>query len=584
MHSPEYDSPAVPPAPAGASDASATFEERERRPADEAPEVVAARHRVRTLLLANQSVVGELSLPLVLRRLVEAAASVSRARYAALGVLGPGGLLEQFVHTGMDDAAVAAIGHLPEGRGVLGAVIDDHGPIRLDRIAADPRSSGFPPGHPPMTRFLGVPVRCRGVVYGNLYLTDPQHGQTFTEEDVELVTALAATAGIAIENARLYEESERRQRWLQASTEVTRKLLAGTGHELAVLDQLVVSVQQLTASDVVTLVLPAEESDELEVAVATGLRAEELLGLRFAADHSLSLQVMENGHGMLLDGAEVDERQLHLGDVIPLGAVMALPLTGDWGSRGAILVGRTAARAPFNAADLEMAEAFAEQAALALELAEARSDQQRLTVLEDRDRIGRDLHDHVIQRLFASGLGAQALVEQSSDPAMRAGLTRTIDELTSTIRQIRSTIVALRDPSSATASVRRAVGLLVSELALVLGFRPETHLSGPLDTLTDADMLRDVEAVLRESLTNLSRHARASAAWVRVEVDGTRLSVVVRDNGVGLGGRGSDGARTGRWSGLANLRTRAEQHHGSLTLDEPPEGGLRLRWSIPIRL
>jgi signal transduction histidine kinase len=545
---------------------------------ERASEIITSQQRVRALLAANQSIVGDLTLPVVLRRIVEAAATVAGARYAALGVIGPDGLLEQFVHTGMDPDTIGAIGHLPRGRGVLGAVIAHPDPIRLHIIADDPRSSGFPEGHPPMTTFLGVPVRSRDMVFGNLYLTDRLDGRAFTDEDVELVEALASTAGIAIENARLYEESERRQQWLRASSDISRNLLSATGRELAVLEHIAASVQRLAAADVVTLVLPHEDDpDDLQVTVATGLGADDLAGTQFPASNSLALHVMEQGHGVLLASGAEQPRLVHLDMVIPPGPVMALPLTGDWSSRGAIVIGRLASRAPFNQADLEMAEAFAEQAALALELAEARADQERLSVFEDRDRIARDLHDHVIQRLFASELGVQSLAEKATQPEVRDGLTHTIDELTGTIRQIRSTIFALRDPAEASPSLRRTVSLLITQLTPLLGFQPEIHLAGPLDTLADDLMLSDVEAVLRESLTNISRHAAATAAAVTVHVNSQRLIVTVSDNGVGLG-------RTGDWSGLSNLRSRAEHRGGSLDLDNPSGGGLRLQWTIPITL
>lgn len=429
-----------------------------------------------------------------------------------------------------------------------------------------------------MTRFLGVPVRVRDVVYGNLYLTDRSDGQAFTDEDVQLVTALAATAGIAIENARLYEEAGRRQQWLQASSTITRELLAGTGHRLGVLERIADSVRGLARADVVTLVLPCDDDPELlEVAVASGLGAELLSGSRFEADNSLALEVMEEGHGVLIGAQQDYPRTRHLDSVVPAGPVMALPLTGDWSSRGAVVVGRTAVRAGFNQADLDMAGGFAEQAALALELAEARADQQRLTVFEDRDRIGRDLHDHVIQRLFASGLGAQSLVDKSCEPAVQEGLRQIIVELTSTIRQIRGTIFALRDAPSGTPSVRRVVGLLVAQLTPVLGFRPDVHLVGPIDTLLGEGVRHDIEAVLREAMTNISRHAVATAASVLLDVDSRRLVMVVSDNGRGI--------RTATpWSGLANLGARAEQHGGTLVVDQAPEGGLRLTWTVPITL
>jgi signal transduction histidine kinase len=545
---------------------------------ERASDIITSQHRVQALLTANQSIVGDLELPVVLRRIVDAAATVAGARYAALGVIGPDGTLEQFVHTGMDAETVRDIGHLPRGRGVLGAVIAHPDPIRLASIADDSRSSGFPPGHPPMTGFLGVPLRSRDLVFGNLYLTDRVDGRPFTDEDVELVEALAFTAGIAIENARLYEESERRQQWLRASSDVSRELLSSVRDDLAALELITASVQRLAAADVVTLVLPhPDDPDDLEVTVATGLGAENLVGAGFAAAGSLALHVMEQGHGTLYDSRPANRWSVHLDMVIPPGPVMAVPLTGDWSSRGAIVAGRVASRAPFNHGDLEMAEAFAEQAALALELAEARADQQRLSVLEDRDRIARDLHDHVIQRLFASELSAQILVGRTTQPEVREGLVRTIGELTATIRQIRSTILALHDPDTDSSSLRRTISLLVDQLTPLLGFRPEVHLAGPLDTLVDDLMLGDVEAVLREALTNVNRHADATAAKVEVRVDSQRLAVTVSDNGVGL--RGND-----EWSGLSNLRSRAAHRGGSLDLENSPQGGLRLRWSIPITL
>lgn len=547
---------------------------------ERASEIMTSQQRVRALLVANQSIVGDLALPVVLRRIVEAAATVAGAQYAALGVIGPEGTLGRFVHTGMDAETVRALSDLPRGRGVLEAMTAQLDPIHLHAVGDD-RSSGLPGSYLPKTSFVGVPIRCRGLIYGNLYLTDQQHGQAFTNDDVELLEALASTAGIAIENARLFEESERRQQWLQASSAISRELLSGTGQELAVLERIASSVQRLAAADVVTLVLPylddPDELDELEVTVATGLGAHELAGTRFSARNSLALHVMEQGHGMLVATGAKQPWSVHLDLVIPPGPVMALPLTGELSSRGAIVVGRVASRAPFNQADLDMAEAFAEQAALALELAEARADQQRLTVLEDRDRIARDLHDHVIQRLFASELGAQSLAEKTTQPEVREGLIRTINELTGTIRQIRSTIFALHDSHTNRPSLRRSVTLLVSQLTPLLGFRPEMHLAGPLDTLVDDATLGDVEAVVRESLTNISRHAKATNAEVNVAVNSQRLVVTVIDNGIGL-------RPSHRFSGLSNLRSRAEHCGGSLALESAPGGGLRLQWTIPIKL
>ena len=221
---------------------------------DQASAILAAQHRLRRLLRANRSIVQGLSLPAVLRRIVHTAKDVAGAKYAALGVIGADGLLEQFLHVGMDEDTVRAIGELPKGRGVLGALIEDPKPIRLPRIADDPRSSGFPEGHPQMRSFLGVPIRSRAAVFGNLYLTDRTDGGPFSAEDAELVLALAATAGIAIENARLYEESRHRQEWLRASGEISHQLLDPKSGHSETLHRIAASVKRLASADVVTIV------------------------------------------------------------------------------------------------------------------------------------------------------------------------------------------------------------------------------------------------------------------------------------------------------------------------------------------
>ena len=548
---------------------------------NQASVIMTAQQRLRQLLIANRSIVQELSLPAVLRRIVDTSKDVSGAKYAALGVIGVDGLLEQFVHVGLDEDAVMAIGasdstchDLPRGRGVLGALIKDPQPIRLARLADDPRSTGIPDGHPPMTTFLGVPIRSRDAVFGNLYLTDRTDGQPFTAEDEELVLALAATAGIAIENARLYEESRRRQEWLRASGEISRQLLDPEADYSETLRHIVTSVKRLAAADVVTLVRPtADDPLELEVIVATGAAERELVGLRYATSTSIAWRAMQEGHGVRLESVDQQpDVYLHLRPYVPVSHAMALPLRGETGPRGAIVAGRMIPHGPFTNADLDMAEAFAGQAAIALELSDARADQQRLGVLEDRDRIARDLHDHVIQRLFAAGLSLQSIAVD--DEAVDQRLRRTVAELDETIGQIRSTIFALQDDSSR--SLRGTALAVVDQLTPLLPARPNLQLVGPLDTISDDEqIIADIEAVLRESLTNVAKHARAGLIRVRLQADKQRLDLTVTDDGIGLG-------RSPRRSGLANLTRRAERHGGYLDVSNAPEGGLRLQWSIPI--
>jgi signal transduction histidine kinase len=534
--------------------------------------------RLHALLAANRSIVGELSLPGVLRRIVEAAREISTARYAALGVIGADGLLEQFVHSGMDPETVRAIGELPRGRGVLGALIRDPEPIRLGSIESDPRSAGFPRGHPPMRTFLGVPIRSRESVFGNLYLADRTDGCDFDAQDEDLVLALAATAGIAVENARLYEESRRRQEWLRASGEISRDLLAPNQREEDVLRRVATSVQRLADASLVLILLPGEGADgHLEVAAATGEGAADLSRARFLEGPGLAGEAMRTGRGRQVAAtATAYEDVDRLAQHAAVGPVMALPLTGEGRARGAVMLARSTGRGPFADSDLQMAETFASQAALALELAEARADQQRLTVLEDRDRIARDLHDHVIQRLFAIGLTIQSLAAASPGP-VELRLGRTVEDLDETIRQIRTSIFALREDRVTAASVRvRALDLL-DELAPMLGLRPDVRFVGPLDTLLEPGVIDDVEAVLREALTNVAKHAQARTVTVIIAVADARLHVTVIDDGVGLQ---PDRPR----SGLANLRSRAEQYGGGLAVDNRQEGGLRLAWSIPLTI
>ncbi|MGI3784809.1 MAG: GAF domain-containing protein [Janthinobacterium lividum] len=533
--------------------------------------------RLQSLLAANRAIVSELSLPAVLRQIVETARTVAGARYAALGVLGPDGRLEQFVHSGLDLEQASAIGHLPTGHGMLGALIAHPEPIRLHTISEDARSSGFPAHHPPMRTFLGVPIRSRDAVFGNLYLTDRVDGDDFSETDESLVLALAATAGVAVENARLYEESRRRQEWLRASGEISRDLLATEETDEHVLRRIATSVHRLADADVVVILLPtADLPPELRVVAASGERAADLRGTRHAAAGSLAWRAMETSRGTQVDAADSDETLL-LDAHLAIGPVMAVPLTGEWRSRGAVLLGRLRGRRPFADSDLQMAEAFAGQAALALELAAARADQLRLSVLEDRDRIARDLHDHVIQRLFAIGLGVQSMATAVEGPGLPARLTRTVDELDETIRQIRTSIFALRENRVTARSVKEAALALVAQLEGVLGLEPELYFSGPLDTLVDERLVDDVEAVLREALTNVAKHAQARTATVVVSVTEGRLLVQVLDDGIGI----EQGAAH---SGLANLRTRAEQRGGDLDVDNRDEGGLRLAWTIPLAI
>lgn len=532
-----------------------------------------AQSRVRYLVDLNRSIVAELTLAAVLRRAVDAARTIARAQYAALGVLGPDGQLEQFIHAGMDDDTVLAIGQLPRGRGVLGALITDPRPIRLVSISADRRSSGFPPPHPPMTSFLGVPIQSRGEIYGNLYLTNRVDASEFTAEDEELVQAVAATAGVAVENARLYEESRRQQEWLRASAEISRELLQDST-ATQILTRIADVVLRLAAADVVTVVFPAGTTTEMTVQIARGHQAQTLLGYTYPAGDSLALAAMTAGHALRVDSAE-GRYFVHLQSAFDVGPVMACPLVGEDGVRAVVMVGRTAGSTAFSVEDLRMAEAFASHAAIALELSDRREGLRQLAVLEDRHRIARDLHDHVIQRLFATGLSVQAAAVRSDDPDVSARLQTAVGDMDDTIRQIRTSIFGLQEVRGVTSTPRSVLSELVSEVEPALGFAPELRFAGPVDTVLGPEVLEDAQAVLREGLTNVAKHSDADRATASVSVSARHITIEIVDNGSSPPDTG------GRRSGLANLERRATLRSGTLTLTHGPHG-TTLRWTASL--
>ncbi|SDT22896.1 Signal transduction histidine kinase [Friedmanniella luteola] len=531
--------------------------------------------RLQKLVEANHAIVAELTLDDLLRRVVRSAREVAGAQYAALGVFSVEGLLEQFIHCGMDDQTVAAIGELPKGRGLIGALLDHPEPIRLPAVADDHRSAGVPEGHPPMGAFLGVPIRSASTAYGNLYLANGVGRPEFSPEDQNLVTALAATASIAIENARLHGQSQRRQDWLRASAQVSHRLLA-SADEGPVLAEIAGSVRRLTEADAVAILLPApDDPGQLVMEVVDGLGAEGLKGLRVDLQGSQVQQVLVEERGRVLAGFQQRiDAIAELRSLPPLRHVVALPLQGAGRRRGAIIAVRMG-DVPFSPTDLELAEGFVSQAGLALELADARSDHHKLAMLEDRARIARELHDHVVQKLFAAGLTLQGTATMVGDPDLRRRLTGAIDNLDDTIRTIRTSIFELQEPNLPGASVRGRVMQVLGEMTPVLGFAPLLSFEGPLDTVVDEQLGSEVEAVLRESLTNAAKHAGATAVTVDLVTTGRTLTMTVSDDGVGL-------RPSARRSGLSNLRFRAERRGGRLELDRGPAGGLLLRWSIPL--
>jgi signal transduction histidine kinase len=536
--------------------------------------VLSTRDRVQALLEAVVAVGSQLDLETVLRRIVEAAVELVDARYGALGVIGDSGQLAEFVPVGLDEDQIAAIDHWPEGRGLLGALITDPRPVRLADLSADPRSSGFPEGHPPMRSFLGVPVRIRGEVFGNLYLTEKQDGGQFDEEDETVVTALAAAAGVAIENARLYEEARRRQRWLQASDEVTRRLLSGADPG-DVLDLVTQQVLEMSGADLAVLALPEGDHHQLVVRHAAGADAARARGLALP-DTSLSAEVLATGEPVTLAEFSRDNRVAQVArERMTLGPAVLFPLGGAGNVRGVLTVGRRPGSMPLPHAAVEMVGSFAAQAGVALELADARRDAEQVTVLQDRERIARDLHDLVIQRLYATGMSLQGAMPLIHRPEVADRVSRAVDALDDTIGDIRSAIFALQTRHDIKqASLREQVLQIIDEMTGPLGFAPSLSLTGDLSERVPDDIAGNMLGALRESLSNAARHAEASRIDVLVEV-GSEVVLVVRDNGIGL-------RDVTRRSGLANLAERAEQLGGTLKVGAADGSGTELHWQVPL--
>ncbi|MGD0701469.1 MAG: GAF domain-containing protein [Trebonia sp.] len=533
---------------------------------DQAGGVLATQGRLRGLLRANALVAGDLSLPVVLRQIVGAARDLLGARYAALGVLGRDGELEQFVHNGMDDALVAAIGDLPRGRGILGPLISEPAPIRLARLSAHHAAAGFPPGHPPMGSFLGVPVRIGDEVFGNLYLTEPAAGGEFTADDEELAIALAATAGAAIANARRFAESEQRRRWLDASAQLTPLLLAEsqgrshaliTGHAAAAAD-----------ADFAVLAVPGNSGQVIVTGVAGPLAAG-LMNRTAPLAGSLTGQVIGSGKPSLITGDRLEGPAAALDARI--GPLIAVPLTAGERILGALMLGRRAAGPGFTESDLGMAASFAGHAAVAMELAQARADQIVLARAEDHDRIAGDLHDQVIGELFALGMKLQSQVARS-DPAAAERVNGYVDTLDQVISDIRTSIFGLRQRRYAPVGLQARVMEIIEEHAPQLGFTASASFTLPVGPGPDENLAHDILAVTREALSNCARHAHATAVSIALAGQDELITLDITDNGRGLG-------TPIRSSGLASMRHRAESNGGTLQITVPVGGGTQLTWT-----
>ncbi|MFG1912329.1 GAF domain-containing protein [Kribbella sp. NPDC048928] len=532
-------------------------------------EIMEYQDRLRALLDAVVGIGADLDLNSTLDRIVGTACELADSRYGALGVVGPDGKrLVRFITHGVSDDEIAAIGPYPEGHGILGLLIEHPEPIRMHDLAEHPRSYGFPSNHPPMKSFLGVPIRTREHVYGNLYLTEKTGGADFTEDDERTVTALAAAAGVVIDNARLYADTEQRRRSHEVTAEITQLMLGEFDADQA-LQLIAQRCREISRAQVSGVLIT--DGDELVVRAIDGpADYGRYVGRRLPAGLPVLGQVVPNDGQVIVleDLAQVLKDSGGLTDFpegSALGRTTIAPLpAGGAGTGGFVVVALEQGASNRVTEGADLVRMFAGQATLALERAQAQRDRDALAVLEDRDRIARDLHDLVIQRLFATGLQLQGM-HRLARPEHQDRLSRAVDDIDTTIHDLRAAIFELQHGPEST-SLRGDLQTMVSEYAEALGFRPRLTCTGPVDTAVPAEIRPQLLAAVRESLSNVVRHAHASQATVEVTVGSGVVVTRVADDGVGIGA-------TNRRSGLRNLAERAEALGGTLSIiNNDPHG------------
>ena len=528
------------------------------------------------LIESGLTLSSELALPAVLQQIVELGVEITQARFGALGVIGPDERLSEFLTTGMTAEQREAIGTPPAGRGILGALITEARSLRTADIAADPRSVGFPPHHPPMTSFLGMPITSRGKVFGTIYLADKQGAPAFDEEDEEALRVLAAQAGVAIQNARLYEEAKRREQWLDAVREIATAILAGAESDEA-LTLVARRARELVGADLATIDIPEVTGDELTIKIAEGVNAEKLHGVSFPIEGSIAGEVVRGGHAIVVEDASLDERAyrpvVQMGD---LGPAVFVPLSVHGRAFGTITAANVRGGRVFGPDEVQLLETFADQAALALEYANAQREIQRLVVLEDRERIAKELHDGVIQALFAVGMGLQGTALVSGDEEMALRIEGAVAEIDRVIRDLRNYIFGLRPGILADRQLDQALRHLGEEFQNRSGVVTIVEVDSAIASEL-APRAADVIQLARESLSNVGRHAEASTCRLSLHRDGDAAVLEIDDDG-----KGFDPMTTRRGDGLTNLEKRAEALGGKVSIESVPTQGTTVRLILPL--
>jgi signal transduction histidine kinase len=553
--------------------------------------VIGQQERLRGLVEAGIALTSELSLDAVLRKLVEAAAALTGARYAALGVIDRAGRgLERFVTTGISEEAAEEIGDFPIGRGVLGVLIRESKTLRLHDLTEDPRSVGFPPGHPPMRTFLGIPITLRGVAYGNLYITEKDDGD-FTDEDEEVVTLLAAQAAVAIENARLYESATHWLRQLESMSEVGNALSSEL--ELPRLLELIAQrLRELLSARLVFIALPTLEGDLRIEAVSHRGEVEQMIGLRLPRRTSKTGRALDRGRpervDSLLDDPEIDQeaaRTFAEISSLPVPTTgLFVPLLVRGRAIGVITVHDKVAEAGrgdlrFSDDDARLAETFAARAAVAVDLSERvqRDALRRVVAAQEleRKRLARELHDETGQALTSILLGLRSFEETRSEEERKAAFASLREIAVSTLHDVRRLAIELRPKAL------DDFGLVPALERLTEGFGEQTGLYVQFEARLSERLPSEIETALyrivQEALTNIVKHARARNVSVLLTRKDLRVTAVIEDDGRGF----SPEERTGDGIGIVGMRERLALIDGTLAIESSPGAGTTIVAEVP---
>jgi signal transduction histidine kinase len=529
------------------------------------------------LLEAGVSLASELSLPIVLQRIVDLAVEVTDARYGALGVIGEGSLLVEFVTTGISEKQRKAIGDLPTGRGVLGLLIQDPKPLRLRNIGDHVQSVGFPANHPAMHSFLGAPVQAMGRVFGNIYLAEKRTAEEFSPEDEETLVVLATQAGVAIANASLYEEIRTRERWLAALRDITDQMLSGAP-EATLLDSIAEHARQLAGADAATIITASDAPGRLVVAAAVGARVGQMRGKTLPSESSISGAVMKSGEAIEFEDASLDSRAYQpIVRAGPFGPAYFGPLRDQDGVSGTLMVANLKGGARFDKGRIRLVASFADQASIAIQYRRAQAELSRLGLMEERERIAKELHDGIIQSLFAVGMGLQGTALMAGSPETASRLEGAVEELDRVIRDLRNYIFGLRPGILADRQLDQALRAMAAETQARSSMTVEVEVDAGL-AASLSERSTDIVQVTREALSNVVRHARAATAKVSLSREGAVAVLTIDDDGVGFDAGGESVG-----NGLRNMRERAASLHGSLQVSSRNGKGTRLSIKFPIR-